>query len=101
MCYVNKHSLGADTLIYLDKANACTMSIGFWLDDDEVDFCYNVQNDSIARIKNCSLVLYDRWGGKVLETKNKELYWAKGYGDDPSHGANEFIYVLLFGKRPH
>ena len=70
------------------------MYVGFYLDDDEVEFLYRV--DSLCGITDTKLVLYDRWGNSQGEIKEKYFTYAVGYSKDPYHGAKEFYYVFSY-----
>ena len=96
LCFSTKLTPGADTIIYFGESSACSMSVGFFLDYDEVDFCYNLKIDSASGISDGELMLLDSWGNKVFSTKEKSKQWASGYNGDPTNGEKSFYYVFSY-----
>jgi hypothetical protein len=92
------HRPGSDTLIYLEKDSACSMFIGFYLDYDEIDFLYEVKNDSAGKINDPKLFLYNRWGLQLCEIKENMKRWARGTDNDP-YKFNEYFYVFSYRNK--
>ena len=56
-----------DTLIYLAADSLDMFYIGIYIDYDEAELIYDMKSDSA--VSNAHLVLYDRWGNVIVETK--------------------------------
>jgi len=92
----HKTTPGADTLIFFNGGSTCSMYIGFYLDDDEVDFLYDLKVDSTCGMTDYKLILADHWGNVQGEINENHLAYAVGYSHDPYHGAKEFYYFFSY-----
>ena len=69
----SKDTIPQHNSFYIGGDSSCLVTIGYFPDDDVMEFVFRVDGDSVERQKNYRLLLYDRWGNMLADEKG--TFW--------------------------
>ncbi len=92
----------SDTTVYFRSDSSCFAEIGFFINDDELDFKFILNQEKNTCISDYKLELFNRWGEVFAETgesykiwyfsdeiQRSRIYWKLNYKDD--EGKNKYV----------